>query len=313
MGFIAPAPPPVDVAEWKELPHLARIKPLAQDWAINGFGTPTAIYLLYAVKLVVFSLGAMLTISATTSGLGGLGDFSDWWTQPIVFEKLAVWTLLWEIIGLGCGSMPLTFRFLPPIGGILYWLRPGTVRLPPWPDKVPLTAGTTRTPIDVVLYAGVLASGFHLLLARRRGGERPRRGAPRSGLDRASCSAFLGLLGLRDKVSFLGARPEVYGFLLIVFLFPINNLIVASQLVFVCIWLGAASSKLNRHFPFVVSVMISQHPLEPLADRPRRAFTVATPTTCVPSRYAGLAAHLGTVIEFTLPLVLLFSKGGTIG
>jgi len=27
--------------------------------------------------------------------------------------------------------MPLTLRFLPPIGGILYWLRPGTVRLPP--------------------------------------------------------------------------------------------------------------------------------------------------------------------------------------
>jgi hypothetical protein len=26
--------------------------------------------------------------------------------------------------------MPLAFRFAPPIGGILYWLRPRTVRLP---------------------------------------------------------------------------------------------------------------------------------------------------------------------------------------
>ena len=35
-------------------PHLERIKPLAQDWAVNGFGTPDAVYLLYVVKLVVF-------------------------------------------------------------------------------------------------------------------------------------------------------------------------------------------------------------------------------------------------------------------
>ncbi|MGH2926317.1 MAG: DUF3556 domain-containing protein, partial [Solirubrobacterales bacterium] len=311
MGFIAPAPPPVDVAEWKKLPHLARIKPLAQDWALNGFGTPTAIYLLYAFKLVVFSLGAMLTISATTSGLGGLGEFSSWWTQPIVFQKLAVWTLLWEIIGLGCGSMPLTFRFLPPIGGILYWLRPGTVRLPPWPNKVPLTAGTTRTPVDVVLYAGVLASGFHLLLTDSVAAS----GFAAGRLDPASIAlllGFLGLLGLRDKVSFLGARPEVYGFLMIVFLFPVNNLIVASQLVFVCIWLGAASSKLNRHFPFVVSVMISNTPWNRSRTAKARLYR-HHPDDLVPSRFAGLAAHLGTVTEFTLPLLLLVTSGGVIG
>src|SRR3954451_10955466 len=115
MGFIAPADPPVDVEEWKAESHLAKIKPLAQDWAVNGFGTPTAVYLLYLVKLVVFSLGALLTISVTTPALGGIGDFGDWWTQPIVFQKFAVWTMLWEIVGLGSGSMPLTFRFIPPI------------------------------------------------------------------------------------------------------------------------------------------------------------------------------------------------------
>jgi len=40
MGFIAPAAPPVDIEEWKQLPHLERIKPLAQDWAVNGVGAP---------------------------------------------------------------------------------------------------------------------------------------------------------------------------------------------------------------------------------------------------------------------------------
>jgi len=205
MGFISPTPPPFELDEWRRKPYLSRIKPLAQDWAVNGFGTPTAIYLLYLLKLVVYTLGAALVIS-TTPGLGGLGDIADWWTEPIVFQKLAVWTLLWEVIGLGCGSMPLTFRFIPPIGGILYWLRPGTVRLPPWPDKVPLTRGSTRSLLDVALYAGVLASAVYLLAADGTGaaGEAGR-------LDPAAIGVllgFLGLLGLRDKVSFLGARPR---------------------------------------------------------------------------------------------------------
>jgi hypothetical protein len=305
MGFIAPSPPPVDVEEWKKLPHLERIKPLAQDWALNGFGTPYAVYLLYVVKLVVFVLGAALTISATTSGLGGLGDVGDWWTQPIVFEKLAVWTLLWEIIGLGCGSMPLTFRFNPPIGGILYWLRPGTVRLPPWPDRVPLTAGTRRTVLDAALYAGVLAAGLYLLLSEPDAGH----------LSHAGIAVLLGLLallGLRDKVSFLAARPEIYGFLLIVFLFPIENFVVGCQLVFVCIWWGAASSKLNRHFPFVVSVMIANTPWN-RSKRMKSMLWRDHPEDIRPSRFAAMAAHAGTVIEFALPALLLVTSGGTIG
>jgi hypothetical protein len=311
MGFIAPSPPPVDVEEWKRLPHLERIKPLAQDWALNGFGTPYAVYLLYVLKLVVFVLGAALTISATTAGIGGLGDIGDWWMQPIVFEKLAVWTLLWEIIGLGCGSMPLTFRFIPPIGGILYWLRPGTVRLPPWPDRVPFTAGTRRTIADAALYAGVLASGLYLLLSD---GEAVA-GSAAGRLDPLAIAVLLGLLallGLRDKVSFLGARPEVYAFLLIVFMFPLTNLIVASQIVFFCIWWGAAASKLNRHFPFVVSVMIANTPWN-VSRRMKSRLWRDHPSDIRPSRFAAMAAHAGTVTEFTLPLLLLITQGGTIG
>ncbi|MBA2792890.1 MAG: DUF3556 domain-containing protein [Thermoleophilaceae bacterium] len=311
MGFITPTPPPIDVEEWKKLPHLDRIKPLAQDWAVNGFGTPYAVYLLYLVKLVAFSVGAALTISATTPGLGGLGSFGEWWTEPIVFQKLVVWTLLWEIIGLGCGSMPLTFRFQPMIGGILYWLRPGTVRLPPWPGRVPFTRGTRRTVLDVALYAGVLAAGVYLLVSD---GE-PVAASGAGRLDPVAIGVALGLLallGLRDRVSFLAARPEVYGFLLLVFLFPIENLVVASQVVLFCIWWGAAGSKLNRHFPYVVSVMISNTPW----NRSRKAKAKLYrhhPEDLRPSRYATAAAHAGTVMEIGLPLLLLLSSGGTIG
>ena len=250
-------------------------------------------------------------ISASTPGIGGVGDIGDWWTEPIVFQKIVVWTALWEIVGLGSGSMPLTLRFIPPIGGILYWLRPGTIRLPPWPGRVPLTAGTRRTLVDVALYAAVLGTGVFLLLSD---GEAVT-GTAAARLDPAAIGVLLGcwaLLGLRDKVSYLAARPEVYGLLLIAFLFPIGNLIVASQIVLVCIWLGAATSKFNRHFPFVVSVMISNTPW----NRSRWAKAKLYrdhPEDLIPSRYAALAAHTGTAMELSLPILLLLTNGGTLG
>ena len=70
MGFLTPTDPPFEISEWRRLSHLERIKPLAQDWAENGFGTPVAVYLLYIVKLILYAGGGLLLISATTPGLG---------------------------------------------------------------------------------------------------------------------------------------------------------------------------------------------------------------------------------------------------
>ena len=305
MSFLQPAPPPFDLDEWKAKPYLERLKANCQDWAVNGFGTPGVVFLLYAVKLVVFVVAAFFVISVTTPGVGGLGDVGDWWTRPIVYQKLAVWTLLWEILGLGSGSMQLAARYGPVIGGALYWLRPGTVRLPPWPDKVPLTRGSRRTRVDAVLYAGVLVSGIHLVVSSGTGGR----------LDPAAIAlllAFWALLGLRDKVSFLAARPEVYGFLLIVSLFPAHNLIVGWQFVIFFIWWGAAASKLNRHFPYVIAVMVSNTPWNRSRKAKARLYE-RYPDDLRPGRSAALGAHLGTVVEFGLPLVLILSHGGTIG
>jgi Transmembrane protein of unknown function (DUF3556) len=302
MSFFAPAEPPFDVEEWKAKPHLARIKPLVQDWGENGFGSPTFVYLLYALKLVIYAGGALLAIS-TTPGLGGVGDFGEWWTEPIVFQKFALWTLLWEILGLGAGSMPLSFRFVPPIGGPLYWLRPGTVRLPPWPDRVPFTAGTRRTALDVALYAAVLATGLYLLFAAGTdaAGTEAGRMSP-AGI--ATLLALLALLGLRDKVSFLGARPEIYATMLAIGLFSVDQWVVAWQFVFLFIWWGAASSKLNRHFPFVVSAMISNAPLVGPKALKRKLWR-DYPDDMRPSRLSAALAHFGTVQEFGWPLLLI--------
>jgi Transmembrane protein of unknown function (DUF3556) len=295
MGLLDPAPPPFEVDEWRRLPHLERIKPLAQDWALNGFGTPVAVYFLYVLKVLVYAVGGALLIFAT----------SGWpsWSDPIVFQKAVIWTMLWEVLGLGAGSLPLTLRFSPMIGGVLYWLRPGTTRLPPWPDKVPGTTGTTRAWLDVGLYAGILASALLLLLSQG------------DVLDPVAVAVLLALLvalGLRDKVPFLAARAEIYGTLAIIFLFPVTDMVIAAQLVFVCIWWGAASSKLNRHFPFVVTVMISNTPWNRSRAFKRRLYR-NHPDDLLPSRLGAFDAHLGTVVEFTLPLVLLLTQGGPVG
>jgi Transmembrane protein of unknown function (DUF3556) len=311
MGFIDPTPPPFEYAEWRRRPHLERIKVLAQDWALNGFGTPYFVYLLYLLKLVLYAGGGLLLISATSKGLGGLGDLSSWWTEPIVFQKAVIWTLLWEVLGLGAGSLPLTLRFSPMIGGVLYWLRPGTTRLPPWPERVPLTRGTRRTLFDVALYAGLIAAALNLLLSDGVDATAVTAGR----LDPVAVGALLALLallGLRDKVPFLAARAEIYGNLAIIFLFPLTNMIIAAQLVFVCIWWGAASSKLNRHFPFVVTVMISNTPWNRWRAAKRRLYR-GHPEDLRPSPVGELSAHLGTAVEFTLPLILLVSQGGVIG
>ena len=76
MPFLTPSPPPFDLEEWKRQPFLTRLKANAQDWAVNGFGTPGVVYVLYIVKLAIYLVGGFVLIGATTPGLGGLGDFT---------------------------------------------------------------------------------------------------------------------------------------------------------------------------------------------------------------------------------------------
>ena len=72
---------------------------------------------------------------------------------------------------------------------------------------------------------------------------------------------LLALIGLRDKTIFLAARSDQYFVMMIAFLFPFVDMIIALKLIMLAIWWGAATSKLNHHFPFVVAVMISNSPL----------------------------------------------------
>ena len=182
------------------------MKPLARHFCEVGFGSPDVVTVVYVVKIVLYALVGWLFF-LSTPGVDGFTAFTTWWDSPALFYKFVVWTMLFEVLGLGCGFGPLNLRFTPPLGSFLYWLRPGTIRLAPWPGRVPLTGGDSRTVVDVVLYAALLVS---LVVAAY--GALPR-------WQVAVVLGILAVLGLRDKVIFLAARSEVYGTLAVTYLF----------------------------------------------------------------------------------------------
>jgi len=310
MGFLKQDAPVVDYAEWSKGTRAERIVPMARHWAEVGFGTPVVMHLFYVVKILLYVLVAWLVV-LTTTGVDGFTNVAAWYHEPIVYQKVVFYTMLFEIVGLGCGFGPLNNRFFPPMGSILYWLRPSTIRLPPWPNRIPLTTGDSRTPVDVVLYAALLVM---LLVALFSDGTGP---IPELGSEigvlpvwqTATILVLLGLAGLRDKVLFLAARGEVYGALAVCFLFSGADIVIAAKLVCLVIWMGAATSKLNKHFPFVISTMMSNNPV----IRPRwikRKFFEHFPDDLRPGRASRWLAHISTAIEMLVPLALFFSHGG---
>lgn len=295
MGFLQPNLPVVDHEEWGRLPRQERLAPMARHFAEFGFGSPDVVILFYLFKIVLYVAGGWAFV-LTTPGIDGFFDPGSWWTRPEVFFKFALWTSLFEVLGLGCGFGPLNLRFVPPMGSFLYWLRPGTIRLPAGNGRLPLTRGDTRTVVDAVLYAGLLVSlvvGLWGALTRT---------------EVVVALAFLALIGLRDQTIFLAARGEVYGTLLLAYLFAAGDQITAAKLVLVVIWWGAAASKINQHFPFVVSAMLSNSPLWRFGNVKRRLHR-NFPDDLRPGRIPTLLAHGGTVVEFAAPAVMLVTSG----
>ena len=295
MALLKPILPPYDIGDWQTKPFPERVKMVCQSWALQGYGTPSPIYIVYILK-IVFYVWAWSFFCSFTPGLGELGSFGSWYYEPIAFQKAVLWSMAFEGLGLGCGSGPLTGRYNPPFGGPLYFCRPGTIKVPLFPG-LPVFGGATRTWLDVALYVAHIGFLFRALVA------------PELTIELLIPTlVLLPVLGLTDKTLFLASRAEHYYTALVCFMFA-GDWLAGSKLVWVAIWMWAATSKLNHHFPSVVAVMQSNSPLTQFGSI-RKLFYRSYPDDLRPSRLTHFMAHAGTAVELTFPIVLVFSDGG---
>jgi uncharacterized membrane protein YkgB len=320
MSFTKPEFPPVDPETFLAKPLMERMRFLTQHWTDNGFGSPRMVHAIYIAKLVLlFSLGGVF-VATVTSGLPAFWHITGWWNQPIVYQKAVLWTVLLEAIGIAGSWGPLAGKVKPMTGGILFWLRSGTIRLRPW-KWVPFTDGDRRTWFDGILYFALLISLAVPLLAPGVHSDSLSQALPHntSGLVNPALLvapiALLVLNGLRDKTIFLAARGEQYLPALVFFtVLPFVDMIIALKLLIVVVWVGAGVSKFGKHFANVIPPMVSNSPCMPF-KAVKRAHYRDFPRDLRPSRAAHFMAHvLGTTVEIAAPLVLLFStnKGLTV-
>jgi hypothetical protein len=224
-----------------------------------------------------------------------------------------LWTVFLEVAGLAGSWGPIAGKFRPMTGGIVFWARPGTIRLRPW-KRVPFTSGDRRTVADVLLYLAFLASLLAAIVLP---------GVPSASLTAALPDNTSGLVspvlliapitlyvlnGLRDKTIFLAARGEQYLPALVFFAaLPFADVIIAAKLLICTVWIGAGVSKFGLHFTNVVAPMVSNSPSIP-AKWIKRLHYRDFPRDIRPSKVATFMAHVGgTTVEIVTPLVLLLS------
>jgi len=310
MGYRTVELPDVDLDEFDKIPFFERMKLLQLHWVEHGFGTPKQTGTFYAWKIFLYGLFGLIVAGAFTAGLE-FDDIGGWWDEPILYQKLMIWTILLEVMGLAATCGPLAFHFDPPIGGILYWWQADTLRVPPYPNHVPFTKGSRRTPWDTGLYKLILASLILLLVLSPQQVD----GLPdgRTGvLPQWAVLIYCGLIltmALRDKIIFLSARSEQYVPTLLCFALFSNftDMIIAAKIFIVVVWMGAGFSKLQHGFSSTVSIMVQNTPWV-VWDKFRKKTVKDYPNDIRPSRTTHLLAHIGgTTCELVMPMVLLFS------
>jgi hypothetical protein len=282
------APPAADARGFTEL-----VREGCEGYVLQGIGLPIPAYVFHGIKLALFVLGWAFFVSFTP-GLR-MTAIASWWLEPIAFQKAFIWACLVEVVGLGCMSGPLGCRIWPPFTASLHFLRVGTIKLAPFP-ALPVLGGTTRTWLDVSLYAGFVVALLRALVA-------PAIGAA----ELLPIVVLLPLCGLADKTILLAARVEHHFAMIVCFLLA-GNFVAAAKVVQLSIWFWAGVSKLTVAFGYVIPVMTVNNPLVRSA-RVRRGMFVSYPDDLRPSRLGKAMAHAGTFLELAAPLTLLFVTG----
>jgi uncharacterized membrane protein YkgB len=313
MGFTTPNLPAVEPESFLRQPLMERVRILALKWVDYGFGVPRMVHVMYIAKLVFFYALGGIAIATVTSGLPAFWHVSQWWDQPIVYQKAVLWTVLLEVIGLAGSWGPLAGKTKPMTGGYRFWARPNTIRLRPW-RWVPFTGGNRRTWFDVILYVALIVAVAVPLVLPGVHSDSLSAVLPSntSGMVNPALLiapiVLLVVIGLRDKTVFLAARGEQYLPALLFFtVLPFVDMIVALKLLIFTVWFWAGVSKFGLHFTNVVPPMVSNSPAMPFKWL-KRAHYRNFPHDLRPSHLASFMAHgPGSVVEIIAPLTLLLS------
>jgi hypothetical protein len=289
-----PAEANFDPEAWARMGFRERVKLSCEGFVQGGVGYPAAVYIFHGVKLVLFILG-WLFFCSFTPGLGNPLEFGSWAFDGVAFQKAFLWAGLAEVTGFACTSGPLGGHFSPPFTAYWHFLRPGTVKVAPFP-KLPIFGGNTRTWLDVALYAAYLVSLVRALIA-------PEIDATHL----LPVVVLLPLCGLGDKTILLAARVEHHFAMFVCFLLA-GEWIAASKWVQLAIWFWAGVSKLTVAFPYVVPIMTANNPML-RSQAVRQRLFVSPPDDVSPSLLARVMAHAGGFLEFAAPLTLLFVTG----
>ncbi|MEQ8352500.1 MAG: DUF3556 domain-containing protein [Leptospiraceae bacterium] len=289
MNLFSPLIPEYDPLEARKLPFAEQARLVCKAWALEGYGSPLTAYLFYLLKIGLYVWG-WIGFCSFSAGMGELSSIGTWMFTPVAFQKAILWSMLFEVLGFGCGSGPLTARYLPPFGGFLYFLLPKATKLPLF-EGAPIIGGGTRSILDVLVYAAMVASLFVALVHPAPGFEQF--------LPIVILTVFAGVL---DKTIFLAARGEHYWVTVVVFALE-PNWIAGAMIVQLALWFFAGFSKLNHHFATVVCVMASNGPFIPFKWF-RKSMYRNYPDDLRPSQTAVVKSWMGTALELSVPAVL---------
>ena len=206
MKLLTPKPLPYDPLEWVQRPLHERGRMVCEAWAMQGYGTPLAVYAVYAVedRALRRRVGLLLRLQPSSAAR----TIGEWWLTPVAFQKAILWSMLFEGLGLGCGSGPLTGRYFPPIGGVLYFAAPGHDEARRCFRRCRCSAARGAAWLDVALYLALVGCS-----SRRSSSPSPDRRLL------IAIALVVPVLGLADRTIFLALRGEHYWTTIVCFAF----------------------------------------------------------------------------------------------
>jgi hypothetical protein len=287
--------PPYDPQRIINAPFPERVRLACVTWAHSSPNRPI-VMALYWGKYFFALIGGWAFWCSFNAGYPGFFAPADWVFTSQAFMKAMVWSMCWELFGFGCGWGPMNARFDKWFGGCRHFARVGTIKLPLL-RGVPLVGGDTRNWLDVGLYVLNQILLLRVLIAPE---VTPELLLP--------CFVLTAINGVLDKTLFLAARYEHYWVVIgCLTLAATNDLwISGAKLTWSFIWIWAAVSKWNNHFPSVIMFMMNNGPFFPKALK--LGLFRNFPDDLRPSQFAERMAHFGHVSEIAIPIIFLIAE-----